>query len=119
MQDGLALLVAEVDIGQPDVALQFGICYRTIFTVRVLPRPSVGALVCLGYASVRRYLRVDEGDVTVVRLRLFVHESEDSLCARHTHDYSVYLLGELVDVSGELLCHIEERNENAYPERHS
>lgn len=66
VQDRLALLVAEVDIGQSDVALQFGICYRTVFTVRVLPRPSVGALVCLGYASVRRYLRVDEGDVTVV-----------------------------------------------------
>ena len=35
------------------------------------------------------------------------------------NDNGIYLLGELVDISGELLCHVEERNKDAYPERHS
>ena len=58
-------------------------------------------------------MAVDQRDIAVVRLRLFVHQRENTLGAGRGHDNGVDLLGELVDVAGELLGHVQKRDENA------
>ena len=63
-------------------------------------------------------LRIYERDVSLVDLRLLIHERENAPRSRHCHDNIVHLLGKLIDISGKLLGHIEERNKNTYSERH-
>ena len=116
MQNLLALLVAEIDIHHAHVAAQFGIGEAAV-AVRMPPRPVSGALGALCDRAVRRDVRVDEGDIAVVGLGLFRYEREDTLGAGTGHDDGVYLLGELVDVAGELLGHVQERHEDAHAER--
>ena len=118
MQYVLALDIGKIDVGQAHVAAQGSIGQAAV-AVRVLPRPFAGALCCLGQAAVRVFGDVHESDVAVVCLGLLIHQGKDAPRARTCHDDGVYLLGEGIDVAGELLCHIKERNKDADAECHT
>ena len=112
MQHVLALNVGKVDVGQAHVAAQGSIGQAAV-AVRVLPCPFAGALCCLGQAAVRVLGDVYKSDIAVVCLGLLIHQGKDAPCTRTCHDDGVYLLGEGIDVAGELLCHIKERNKDS------
>ncbi len=110
-QDGLAFLVGEVHFGEPHVTRERGVGEGAV-AVRVLPRPASRALFCLGDGAVRGNRGVDQRYIAVVHLRRLIHQREDALRTRERHRDGVDLLGELVDVSGELLGHIEKRHDD-------
>ena len=72
-----------------------------------------GARLALGDGAVLGNIRVHKRDIALVRLRLFIHQRKDAQRARARHGNGVYLLGQGVDVTGELLGHIEKRHEYA------
>ena len=78
----------------------------------MLPRPESRALFALTEHAVF-FLCVDKRDVTLVRLGLLIEKIEDALCSRKSHDNGVDLMRNLIDVARELLCHVEERNDDA------
>ena len=59
--------------------------------MRVLPCPHSGVLIDFDYLAVLLFC-IDEGDITVVRLGLFVHERKYTLGAREGVDYGVELV---------------------------
>ena len=77
------------------------------------PGPVAGVLFGLRQAAVRAFLHVDQGDVALVGLRFFIHQAEYAGSAGTGHDDGVDLLGQLVDVAGELLCHVQEGHKDA------
>ena len=112
MQDLLALLIGKVHIHHAHIAAKLGIGQRAV-PVRVAPGPVAGVLVGLGDGAVGRDAAVDQRDIAVVRLGRLVHQGEDALGAGRGHDDGVDLLGEGVDVAGELLGHVQKRDEDA------
>ena len=70
------------------------------------PRPLSRALVRFGDISLFVDLCTYKRNVTVVTLGLLVYKREYAPCSRHRHNDRVDLLGELIDVSRKLLCHI-------------
>ena len=82
----------------------------------VLPRPDSRSFGALNDLAV--FLAcVNQHNVAVVLLRLFIKKLKDSLSACHCHNDGVYLHGELTYVVGELTGHIEEGN--YYRDSHS
>ena len=77
------------------------------------PGPVAGVLLGLRQAAVRALFHVDQGDVTLVGLGLLIHQAEYARSAGAGHDDGVDLLGQLVDVAGELLCHVQEGHKDA------
>ena len=116
VQHVLALGVGEVHIGEAHVAAQLGVGEGAV-AVRVLPRPMTGAAVGFGHGAVGRDRGVHKRHIAVVCLGLFVDEGEHALCARARHDDRVDLLGELVDVAGELARHVEEGHKDGDVQR--
>ena len=104
--------VTEIDVKETDIPFQLGIGDGAVRLVRVLPCPLAGTLLALGNGAVRRDLCVDEGDVAVIRLRLFVEQLEDTSRARKAHDDRVDLHGDLADVQGELAGHVQKRSDD-------
>ena len=109
VEDGLALFVGKVHLGEAHVTLQQGIGEGAV-SVGMLPRPAAGVAVGFGDGAVLRHDGVDQRHVAVVHLGLLVHQLKQTLGTRQTHGDVVDLLGHLIDVAGELLGHIEERH---------
>ena len=61
----------------------------------------------------------DEGDVAIVDLGLLVKKLEDAAGAGKSHDDGVDLLGNLADLTAELLGHVEEGDHDGNGERHA
>ena len=115
MEHRLVFLVAEIDIIHADIARERRICERAV-AMRMLPCPFARALGCLCYIAFFIVSAVYKSNISVVCLGLFIHEGEYALRTCHTHDDGVYLLGKLVYIAGELLCHIEKRNDDGNSE---
>ena len=84
--------------------------------MRVFPSPLTGAMLGFGDGAVGIDVRVHEGDVSLVHLRLLVHERQHALGAGHTHDDGVELLGYLVYIAGKLFGHVQEGHHQIYGE---
>ena len=97
MQHQLLGDVAKVYVGHGDVALQLGIGDGAVRLVGVLPCPVAGMLRSLGDIAVFVNFGVDQLDIAVVCLRLFVHQLEDALRTGQRHDDGVDLVGDLTD----------------------
>ena len=78
--------------------------------MRVAPCPLAGVLLGGGYGAVLVDFGIDERNVAVVNLGLFVHQRKNASGARHCHDDGVDLLGDLVDVPRKLLGHGKKRD---------
>ena len=113
MQNDLIGNIAEVDVEHTDIPFQFGISNGAVRLVRVFPSPLARALGALGDIAAFVDVRIDEGNVTVVLLRLFVEKFKDTPCAREPHDDRVDLHGDLADVQRELAGHIQESRHKA------
>ena len=59
---------------------------------------------------------IDECNIAVVNLGLFVHEVKYSVRTRKSHNDAVDVLGNLADVVRKLSCHVQERNNNGNAE---
>ena len=116
MQDGFALLVAEVNVEHPHVARKPGVRHAAVGLMRVLPRPYASVLAAFGQHAVF-LARVHERDVAVVRLGLFVNEVEDALRARKSHHDGVDLMRHLTNVARKLLGHIQKGDNDADAQR--
>ena len=112
VQHVLALFVGEVHVQQTYVAAQRGIGQRAV-AVRMAPGPLAGAFLGLGEAAVGVFHHVDQRHVALVGLGRLVHEGEDTARAGGGHDDLVDLLGQGVDVAGELLGHAQEGHQHA------
>ena len=82
----------------------------------MLPCPMPCMLRALGHRAVGRDLCVDQGYIAVVRFRLFIHQGKNAGSTGACHNNGVDLLGKLVDITRELLCHIEKRHHNGNAE---
>ena len=128
VEDLFLAVVAEVDIEETNVALNFGISQCAVL-MRMLPSPYVGGSLERVFSVMRtlerkcfffRYfgetvaflLAVNERNVSVVFLRLFVEEFEDTVRTGHRHDDRVHLLGYLRYRHDEGLCQLQERSDN-------
>ena len=111
--------ISEIHIEHAHVAAKRRIGHGAVRRVRMLPSPHAGAFGGFPDIAVFIISGIDERDVTLVRLRYLVHQREDSRCARHRHRNRIDMLGGLVDVHGELACHIDERHHDRNAERHA
>ena len=112
MQDDLLLVVAEVHILKDDVALQLGVPGLAV-GIHAFPRPHAGGLVRLGDSIVRFVLGVDQGDVALVDLGLFIQQRKDTRTAGQRHNDGVQLHGDLADGLVELAGQHKEAGEAA------
>ena len=124
----LLTVVTEVDIEETDIALYLGIGQRTIL-MRMLPCPDIRGRP-VGFFSVmctlerKRFLfrhfgqfvtglfAVDKGDISIVRLRFFIKELEDTVGTGHRHDDGIHLLGYLGYRHDEGLRQLQEGSDN-------
>ena len=88
--------IAEVHTFHHNVTGELRISQRAV-TVGMLPGPVTGVLRALCQVAVSILLHIDQGHITVVFLRLFVHQLKDPLCAGQCHNDGVDLVGDLVD----------------------
>ena len=116
MEDGLVRQIAEIDVGEGDVALQLVVGGSAV-VVGVLPRPDTGAFAGLHEGVVLIILGVDKGDIALVGLAGFIHHLEDALCTGQRHDDTVGLHGYLTDGHIEALVQGEEGHDGA--QRHA
>ena len=73
--------------------------------------------LALRHGAIRIFPGVDQRDIALIRLWLFIQQGEDAVRARQAHDHHVHLVGNLADGAGELLGHVEEGHHNADAER--
>ena len=116
MEDGLLRHIAEIDIGEGDVACQLVVGGGAI-VVGVLPGPEAGAVGGLDQLVVRIVFGVDEGDVALIGLAGLVHHLEDALGTGQSHDDAVGLHGHLADGHVEALVQGEKGHDGA--QRHA
>ena len=114
MKHRFALFIFKVNVKKPYVAHKLCVGYGAIGLMIMAPSPHVCAVVTFYYFAVNLFC-VNKRNVTVVNLGFFVHYGEHSFRSRHTHDDCVNLVGNLVNVSRELLCHVKEGYKYAYP----
>ena len=112
MQDGLLRHIAEVHVRKGDVTRQLVVGSGAI-VVGVLPCPQAGALVRLHQLVVAVVLGVDQCDIALVGLALFVHHLEDTLGTGQSHDDAVGLHGHLTDGHVEALVQAQESHHRA------
>ena len=112
VQDGFFRHIAKVYIGKGDVAFQLVVGGSAV-VVRVLPCPDAGALVRLHQLVVAVILGVDQRDIALVGLALFVHHLEDTLGTGQSHDDAVGLHGHLTDGHVEALVQAQESHHRA------
>ena len=108
VQDNLALFIAEVHIVKGDVPFQLLIGDGPVCLMRMLPGPEVGAFLRFGQGAVRFLPDIHQGDISVVLLRLLVHQVEDSLGACHCHHNAVELLADLAHRLGGVLIGVRK-----------
>ena len=75
---------------------------------RTFPCPNIGTLCTLAQASVLNELGVNEGDPSVVLLRLLIKKLEDTLCACKRGKDRGELLTQACDGLGEISCVLKE-----------
>ena len=87
--------IGEIDIVEPYIA---GQAYKPFGAVRmrVLPGPDSGLFLGFHQFSVL-FNGIDQGNLSFICFRCFVHQGEDPLGACHSHDDGVELLGNLGD----------------------
>ena len=105
VQHRFSRLVGEVNIKEPDVALQAGIGNGSVM-VGMLPGPDIGTLRTLLQGTVLFHFGVYQRYVALVRLRLLIQQSKEPVRSGKTHNDHVDLVGHLADGSGKLLRHI-------------
>ena len=104
MKDHFVIPVAEVYVVECDISLELLISRAVVrLLVIMFPRPMAGVLVCLNDRSVFIIFAVDQHDVSLVGLRLFVQKLEDTFRTRKSHDDTVELHTYLVDGHTETL----------------
>ena len=96
MQHRLFRYIAEVHVEHGDIALQLGVGQRAV-AVGVLPRPVAGMLFRLGDIAVFVDLRIHQGHIAVILLRLLVQKLKDPLRAGQRHNDGVDLIAHLAD----------------------
>ena len=95
MQDLFVRRITEVHVIEHNAPGKLRVCDRAV-AVRVLPRPEARVVVGLNERAV--FLRgVDKRHIAVVRLRLGIHEREDTRCTGQRRDDGVELVGDLRD----------------------
>ena len=57
-----------------------------------------------------------QSHITVIRFRLLIQKIKDTGSSRKSHNNRVDLLRYLVDITGKLFRHIQERNDNTDPQ---
>src|SRR5699024_12409660 len=82
VQDDLFGIIAEVNILENDIALEFDIAGGVAVFAGDLPGPQAGAVFGRGDAVVRFALGVDQRDVALVHFGLLVRHGKDTLAAR-------------------------------------
>ena len=78
----------------------------------MLPRPDARALLTFHERSID-FPDIHQCDIPLVDFRRFVQQRKDTVRAGKAHDDGIDLIGDLVDVSSELFCHIEEGHNDA------
>ena len=81
--------------------------------VRVLPCPDVGFFRGFDQIALFVVLGVNQCDITVVLLRLFVHQFEDTFRTGQRHNDGVELLRNLSHRHGKRFGQLQERGDNA------
>ena len=84
---------------------------------RTFPCPNIGTLCTLAQASVLIELGVNEGDPSVVLLRLLIKKLEDTLCACKRGKDRGELLTQACDGLGEISCVLKEGDQLACGQR--
>ena len=105
VQHRFSRLVGEVNIKEPDVALQAGIGNSSVM-MGMLPGPDIGTLRTLLQGTVLFHFGVYQRYVALIRLRLLIQQSKEPVRSGKTHNDHVDLVGHLADGSGKLLRHI-------------
>ncbi len=117
MQNRVLPVVGEIHILQDDVALETLIRHAAV-GLDLLPGPLLGAFFALLDLTVP-FPTAHECHRALVRLRLLIHQREDTTRTRETHDDRVDLLRDTADLTGELPLHVEERHGDADAEGHT
>ena len=99
MQHDLARVVAEVHPVKSDIAQQPGVGDGAV-VVRMFPGPDVGALGVLLQCTVGLFPGIDQGDVALIGLGLFIHQVKNPLGAGHGHNDGIGLHADLADRLG-------------------
>ena len=114
VKDHLVISVAEIDVVESDVTFQFLVSRAVVgLLVIVFPGPLSRMFLSLNDIAVFIVFAVDQHDVSLVGLRLFIQEIEDTLRAGQRHDDAVELHADLVDRHAETLVESEEARKAA------
>ena len=113
MQDHLVIRVTEIHPVKGDIALQGLIIRRIGGLVMMFPGPAAGMLIGLDDLPVFIFT-VDQHDVALVCLGLFIQQAENTLRARQGHDDTVELHGDLVDRHADILGKGQETGQGAH-----
>ncbi len=90
MQNCLIRRIAKGDIKEADITLQRCIRHGAICLMRMLPCPHIRLFRCfLKHAILFR--RIDQGDITLILLRLFIQQIKNALCPGKAHDNGIDL----------------------------
>ena len=117
LQNGFVRHIGEIHVEQADVAAKGSVGDGLVCTVRMFPRPFPGRFFRFGERAVFRFVHVDQRHVSFVCFRLLIHQLEDAARSGKPHDDGIDLVGDLSDVSAELLGHVEEGYDDADPKR--
>ena len=107
MEHHMIRSVAERHIVETHIAFQLLIGHCAVRLMRVFPRPETCTLTALCNIAIRILLRIYQGDISVVNLRLFIHHVEDTLRSGERHDNGVELLRDLHERLGKALCELQ------------
>ena len=113
MQHHMVRCIAECHVIEANITFQLLISDRSVRLMRMLPCPKAGALLTLCQAAIFLPLRIDQGDISIVNLRLFIHHPENTLCSGKRHDDRVELLRDLHKRLCKALCKLQIRCHNA------
>ena len=111
--------ITEVHIKKLNLSFQSLICNRSVSSMGMFPRPEAGPLSALCQSAVLLFFRVYQSHIAVIRFRLLIQKVKDTGSSRKTHNDRVDLLRYLVDITGKLFRHIQERNDNTDPQHFS
>ena len=118
MEHYLFRRIAEIYIIETHIAPQLRICYAAVI-IALLPCPYMSTLLAFAETAVLIFSGVDESYLSIITFRFFVKQRKDTVSSCQTHYDHVYLVGYLAYRSCKLFCHVQERYDDAYAERHS
>ncbi len=141
MQDHLLIGIAEVHVFKHNIALERDICCCIRCLMIMFPRPPAGVPVgldktaddlsgktvrilsfipslcsCINSGRSLRIGDTHQSDVSVIDLRLFIEQHEDTVCTRKCHDDGIHLHRYLVDRHREIFIESKERGQRTYRE---